>query len=804
MDRRLCIIPVFFWAVFGILYHPQEAVSESETDVPVIVQKQRTPRTFVPKYVTKKSEHHTAPDWRPVIDSTWGEGLPTDQKLHIFDTFWATIDEGFACFQDLDVNWDSLGTVFRREVEHGVSRGRFAAIMNHLALPLQEAHTNAEDKVVTMETQYYPGVPLLVVGGWGDNGHFGAGLTPLPDSTLLVYKTVPDHPFGLVPGDIVLGYEGIPWRDLYKDLLSAQLPIAGWWWGCSESAHTHSWLMSAGMNWHLFDTIDIIKHTTGDTVHLSVSPLIDKSMTLFCTEQMDVPGVPMPDYFAEELFSYGIIDGTAIGYIYGWGWFWDAEQEFLEAVESLMFDHHTDGMIIDFRMNYGGNMFYSNKGLRLLFNSSVETIGFDERCHPHDHFEMCPSASTPSGYIIHGDPATYYDRPIALLTGPGAVSSGDQVALRVKFHPMVRVFGKSTSAAFGGPDYVNIEDEDWYARYVGADSYLARAPGRYLTRDEFEVDKEVWLTPDDVAQGKDTVVEAAIEWIQNCVYADFATVDHSYAIPGLDTLGITANVINPRHHPIAVLARVTTQAGIAVDSEVLCDDGHHNDWAAGDGIWGGLWTVVPEERSYSVDVVTHDLEWDDVRVVKRLAQFTTVGPVVSEGLSSISQASHLYFFQLELRNNGSVAPAENITAEISSKDTCILFFQHAFSTFNTIPVQQNVTSDNYYMFQLNPSCRGPRTVQLDLSISSNGYPYWSDSVFVTLTPYCHRVDCNGDAAVNILDAVWEINCILGVLPQPCSCDCNEDGTDDLFDVVFIVNVLLGIDECTPGSIKAGN
>lgn len=31
----------------------------------------------------------------------------------------------------------------------------------------------------------------------------------------------------------------------------------------------------------------------------------------------------------------------------------------------------------------------------------------------------------------------------------------------------------------------------------------------------FEVDEEVWLTPDDVAQGHDTVVERAIEWIQN-------------------------------------------------------------------------------------------------------------------------------------------------------------------------------------------------------------------------------------------------------------------------------------------------
>src|SRR5215210_3609401 len=67
--------------------------------------------------------------WREAVDTTWGQGLPTEQKLAIFDKFWTTIDQRFAAFQDLDVDWNALRARYRPEVAAGVSRGRFAGIM---------------------------------------------------------------------------------------------------------------------------------------------------------------------------------------------------------------------------------------------------------------------------------------------------------------------------------------------------------------------------------------------------------------------------------------------------------------------------------------------------------------------------------------------------------------------------------------------------------------------------------------------------------------------------------------------------
>jgi hypothetical protein len=482
-------------------------------EAPPLANGQRLPKGYT------TPNHYRSTDWALLIDQTWGPSpLTIAQMLGLFDNFWTQMDQSFACYQDLVVDWTALRNRYRPEIQGGVSRGRFAAIMNHLALALKESHTHVRDQVVNTLTFPNPGIPLLYVGAYGDDRHFGAGLTPLPDSTLLVCDVMSPHPLGLVPGDIVLGYEGIPWKQLYRELLAAELPIGSmWWWGSSDASHTHSWLKSAGINWHLFDTIDVVKYSTGQTVHLPVDPLIGLNFQFDWTEQLPVPGVPKPNFLgAGDRVSWGTIDGTQIGYVYVREWTGNAGIEFTNAVDSLMTDFNTTGLIVDFRTNYGGNMFLAYDALEHLFDEEVWTVGFAERCNPSDHLAMCPSPSgPPSAYVIHGDdqPPTFYNRPIAVLTGPGAVSSGDQVANLFKFHPMVRVFGKTTSTTFNAPVAFPTGLSGWTSRYARYDAYLVSNPTNYLTHDEFQVDEAVWFTPDDVAQGRDTVVEAAKEWI---------------------------------------------------------------------------------------------------------------------------------------------------------------------------------------------------------------------------------------------------------------------------------------------------
>jgi len=468
-----------------------------------------------------------AGEWRAAIDAAWGPGLPTARKLEIFDAFWNTIDQRFAAFQGIDVDWTALRERYRPEIAAGVSRGRFAAIMGQLSLALRDSHTMAIDIAIPTAPRV-PGLPLLVLRGPGNN-NFGACATAQPDGSALIYAVAPAHPLGLKPGDRILGYEGRPWREWYPELLAAELPIAGAW-GSSPSSMEHTIAQSAPVNWHLFDTIDIWRHDSGTVEHhatalLNTTPQLRSPM---CTEELAVPGVPKPAALS-DLVTWGVIEGTRIGYIYVTAWQGDAGTRFEQAIRELTQQRQTDGLIIDFRFNRGGNMFLSDAGLGMLFDQPVATIGFAERADPNDHHTLRPFVGeetqlcgitwrgyAPSLYVIDmcdrsHDPAAY-DRPIAVLTGPQAGSSGDQVALRMTFHPRARTFGKSTATAFNAPCTLNL-DPDWVSRYACTDAYRISQPHNYLTHDEFPVDEPIWLQPHDVAQGKDTVVDAAVRWI---------------------------------------------------------------------------------------------------------------------------------------------------------------------------------------------------------------------------------------------------------------------------------------------------
>jgi len=505
---------------FLVLVLPVSLVCAGEgpdiTELPPWIQAQLAPKLSLKVVSHEVPEIDDADGWAELVDETWGAGLSTGEKLFIFDTFWHAVDDEFACFQGLDVDWSALRELYRPEVVSGVSKGRFAAILSRLSLALMEAHTVALDRVVFWRTETVPGIPLLRVGGWGNIREFGACLTPLPDRSLLVYKALEDHPLGLAPGDVVTGYEGRGWAEIYPEMLEFGLPVSGFW-GSSRESYEHAWLMAAGANWHLFGSIDVKRQGAGETEHLPTNSMVGYNEQLWCTEQIPVAGVEMPDFDHGQLVSWGVVEGTRIGYIYGWGWAWEAEQEFYDAIHSLTTRDEIDGLIIDFRFNMGGDMHLSNSGLALLFDRVVPTIDWATRCHPDLHLALCEEGIWPS-YAIPGDPATRYDKPIAVLVGPGSVSSGDQVALRMKFHPKARFFGKSTNTAFNAAALL-YSDGDFRATYAVADAYLLSNPGEYLTHDPLEVDHAVWLTPEDVAAGRDTVVDAAVEWIRDFKFA---------------------------------------------------------------------------------------------------------------------------------------------------------------------------------------------------------------------------------------------------------------------------------------------
>ena len=240
--------PLFFTGIY-ILFLAFSVSAQNEDPYRLrSLRKNKTVRNPSFKATAKKNGLFTKADWQALIDARWGEGLSTEQKLQIFDAFWSRIDRYSAAFPNTEVDWSALRDRYRKEVEAGVSRGRFDAIINHMALVMHEGHTYAFENEIHNDT-LAPGVPLMVGSPTYQNNHFGAALTLLPDSSLLVYDAIEDHPLGLEPGDRVLGYDGVPWKKLYKELLSYELPVKWLFYGSIKESDEHTWMTAAGENW---------------------------------------------------------------------------------------------------------------------------------------------------------------------------------------------------------------------------------------------------------------------------------------------------------------------------------------------------------------------------------------------------------------------------------------------------------------------------------------------------------------------------------------------------------------------------
>ncbi len=532
-------------------------------------------------------------DWQAMIDAVWGSGRTAAEQTAIFQDFITTLDTQYALFRNRDVDLVGLADLYLAEVQGGVSKGRFHAIMNKMCVALQNGHTSLKNTDVYYTTPE-PGVPLLIGHRYMNHPFFGACLTT-GDSGIFAYEVVENHPLGLEVGDVILGYDGQPWAELYNELLDAELPIGGGGWLTSDASFEYGWDTAAGSNWHLFETIDILKFSSGEVQHLPTSLMVDPGVDLSvtCTDQLNTE-IPRPSN--PEWTTWGVLEtgNSRVGFIWCDGWIDDVDAAFGQACLEMVNNPDLDGLIIDFRSNFGGNMTLSNTGLSHLFNSTVSTVDFGVRANPYNHWFMMRNG-TSSYYDIPGNPADYFDKPIAVLLGPKTISSGDQVAYRMIYHPMVRTFGRQTSTSFDSPiQYPMGPYEEFTGRFSKYDAGPEDSPQDYLSYLGFPVDEEVWLDPVDCRNGIDTVIQAALDWIGPSA----SSVPEGLTVSGSNITGIAPNPCNPR----TVIKFQLDQAG-PCRLDIFDVAGH----------------LVGSREWTSLDIGAHNYVWDGKTVSGRSA-----------------------------------------------------------------------------------------------------------------------------------------------------------------------------------------
>ena len=673
---------------------------------------------------------HTVAEWRYIIDTTWAAGQTTAEQLQTFDAFWNTIDQEYAGFNGIVDNWQQLRS-YRDTVALGVSRGRFAGILDYLVKSLQDPHVWMLDQGIAT-TALNEGVPLLYSGGvsvpafnWESISHFGAGLSPLPDSTLLVYDAVPNHPLGLVPGDLILGYDGRLWKNLYKELLEVQFPMPlSIVMYTAERAATHQWLQCAGMNWHLFDTIDVVKYDTGDTLHFPTSLLSNPMPNIYATEQMPIDGVSFPDVANGHYASHGYVNGTNIGYIYWIATNAEAGEDFLTAVNSLMPDSSSKALIIDMRLNQGGHARSWDIGLRRLFNQNVETMRWLSRVSVSDHLALQDNGPL----YLTGSDAELYDRPIAVLCGPGTVSAGDQAVNVLRAHPMVRTFGLPTNGAFGTGISIPGLTSQWISDYTTSVLYTPPDINNNLNHKSVPVDEEVWLTRDGVAIGQDDVVIRALEWINNLVYPHNIITNKSYYSLQEDTVHIYTTVENPNSHQLTSRAYIKTVEGVLIDSIDLA----RQTFTAGEEQWTGDLILPTSEEFYNISVTAFDQTEITSFSLPNATKFTTAGPLTVDSIVFAAISNFRYSIKPYIRNNGTQTQIENITIKLLCSDPWVTSILPDYKICPDLAPGQ-IAGIPFFFEVTYDSATFPGYFNLKFEIMSDGWTYWTDSMQVIVT-----------------------------------------------------------------------
>jgi len=205
------------------------------------------------------------------------------------------------------------------------------------------------------------------------------------------------------------------------------------------------------------------------------------------------------DYRIASGLKYRILDDN-IGYIRyssfstGFG-----ESNLNEVLNYLI---TCQGLIIDIRGNGGGTLTYADM-LTARFVNEKKLVGYIQHktgTGHSDFSDMEPKYIEPSSHIR-------WQKNVCLLTNRGVYSAANEFAMMMKGLPRVKLVGDHTGGGSGMPFGSSLPN-GWIVRFSAVPMYDAQ---RQSIEFGIDPDYQVGLTDEDVARGRDTIIEFARE-----------------------------------------------------------------------------------------------------------------------------------------------------------------------------------------------------------------------------------------------------------------------------------------------------
>lgn len=379
-------------------------------------------------------------------------------QTQIFDELWRSVNKNYL-YEDFNgLDWEQVGQEYRTQIENGLSQPDFYRAMQEMVRRLGDDHSHyltPEDAKLEDQTSA------------GNAQYVGIGVRYgilAARRALVVLEVAPGGPAdeaGLRVRDLLLSADGKPLVDEAGESLATQL----------------------------------IRGLPGTTVELTIQQNGQSPKTLNVIRRPVTVQAQVPHQV------YKSPGGKRIGYIF-LSTFWDGGvgERTAEALRALTADGKLDGLVIDARMNEGGEVDVLLATLRYFVDG---TIGYLVSRHGKEPF-------TVQNFDVNGSSRV----PLVVLVGPNTVSSGETLAGTLRNLRQAYIIGQTTTGNLELAYRYDFSDGS-RAWIVGATFSPAMHPEQNWEETGIVVDQELPVTWEQTSPEDDPAVDAALQYFDN-------------------------------------------------------------------------------------------------------------------------------------------------------------------------------------------------------------------------------------------------------------------------------------------------
>ena len=409
------------------------------------------------------------------LQTPYAPNISEAEKVAGLSKLWSEAKYNFVFFDQVpDLDWDQLYLEYLPKVSNTKSTLEYYKVLQAFYAQLQDGHTDVWAEADSLADLVY-GRPAL--------------LTKRVEDKVLVDEVFSDslRQLGIRPGVEVVRVDGTPVHEYANQQVR---PYQGGSTPQNVDVATYTYQLLRGA-----------KDQPVQVTFSSKDSLFD----------IQLPRQGYSDYQSSPDFSFRLLPGN-IAYValnsFGGE---DAWQGFVSAYDSIA---DTDALILDMRRNGGGDSQYGWNILGYLTDTVFQTASFSSRLYsPLRRARGEGIVLEPLGQVTWSPQGEkVYTKPVVVLTSGRTFSAAEDFV--VAFDAMQRgtLIGETTGGSTGQPLVFSVPGGIMARVCVKRDTY---AGGREWVGQGIAPDIEVHPKVADLQQGRDTVLEAALEYLED-------------------------------------------------------------------------------------------------------------------------------------------------------------------------------------------------------------------------------------------------------------------------------------------------